>query len=168
MIQIKEYDENAFKGYQIKLKDGRFPSNDKEIVLSEESLKKSNKKIGDSISFNIGKRVDEDGNSREGDLWAYENEKIINATKKDFKIVGTIEKPGVEWNGSDAVVTGITYLDINNIDKNKKRFKISDLQFIEIFFMYLYIVEIPKYKNVIPNNIKLENSITNLTPLDLY
>ena len=53
MIQIKEYDENAFKGYQIKLKDGRFPSNDKEIVLSEESLKKSNKKIGDSISFNI-------------------------------------------------------------------------------------------------------------------
>lgn len=119
MIQIKEYDENAFKGYQIKLKDGRFPSNDKEIVLSEESLKKSNKKIGDSISFNIGKRVDEDGNSREGDLWAYENEKIINATKKDFKIVGTIEKPGVEWNGSDAVVTGITYLDINNIDKNQ-------------------------------------------------
>ena len=119
MIQIKEYDENAFKGYQIKLKDGRFPSNDKEIVLSEESLKKSNKKIGDSISFNIVKRVDEDGNSREGDLWAYENEKIINATKKDFKIVGTIEKPGVEWNGSDAVVTGITYLDINNIDKNQ-------------------------------------------------
>lgn len=39
--------------------------------------------------------------------------------KKDFKIVGTIEKPGVEWNGSDAVVTGITYLDINNIDKNQ-------------------------------------------------
>ena len=119
MIQIKEYDENAFKGCQIKLKDGRFPSNDKEIVLSEESLKKSNKKIGDSISFNIGKRVDEDGNSREGDLLAYENEKIINATKKDFKIVGTIEKPGFEWNGSDAVVTGITYLDINNIDKNQ-------------------------------------------------
>ena len=57
---------------------------------------------------------------------------------------------------------------INNIDKNKKRFKISDLQFIEIFFMYLYMVEIPKYKNVIPNNIKPENSITNLTPLDLY
>ena len=34
--------------------------------------------------------------------------------------------------------------------------------------MYLYIVEIPKYINVIPNNIKPENSITNLTPLDLY
>lgn len=118
MIQIKEYDENAFKGYQIKLKDGRFPSNDKEIVLSEESLKKSSKKIGDSISFNIGKRVDEDGNSTEGNRWAYENEKIIDATKKDFKIVGTIEKPGFESNGTDAVVTGITYLDINNIDKS--------------------------------------------------
>ena len=34
MIQIKEYDENAFKGYQIKLKDGRFPSNDKTIIIS--------------------------------------------------------------------------------------------------------------------------------------
>ena len=34
--------------------------------------------------------------------------------------------------------------------------------------MYLYMVEIPEYKNVIPNNIKLENSITNLTPLDSY
>ena len=53
MIQIKEYDENAFKGYQIKLKDGRFPSNDKEIVLSEESLKKSNKKIGENILMTI-------------------------------------------------------------------------------------------------------------------
>ncbi|MCI9061103.1 ABC transporter permease [Romboutsia sp.] len=119
MIQIKEYDENAFKGYQIKLKDGRFPSNDKEIVLSEESLKKSNKKIGDSISFNIGKRVDEDGNSTEGNRWAYENEKIINADKKDFKIVGAIEKPGFESSGTDAVVTGITYLDINSIDKSQ-------------------------------------------------
>lgn len=119
MIQIKEYDENAFKGYQIKLKDGRFPSNDKEIVLSEESLKKSSKKIGDSISFNIGKRVDEDGNSTEGNRWAYENEKIINATKKDFKIVGAIEKPGFESSGTDAVVTGITYLDINSIDKSQ-------------------------------------------------
>ena len=35
-----------------------------------------------------------------------------------------------------------------------------------MFFIYLYIVEIPKYKNVITNNIKLENSITNLTPLN--
>lgn len=119
MIQIKEYDENAFKGYQIKLKDGRFPSNDKEIVLSEESLKKSSKKIGDSISFNIGKRVNEDGNSTEGKRWAYENEKIINADKKDFKIVGAIEKPGFESSGTDAVVTGITYLDINSIDKSQ-------------------------------------------------
>lgn len=32
--------------------------------------------------------------------------------------------------------------------------------------MYLYMVEIPKYKNVIPNNIKPENSITNLAPLN--
>ncbi len=102
MIQIKEYDENAFKGYQIKLKDGRFPSNDKEIVLSEESLKKSNKKIGDSISFNIGKRVDEDGNSREGDLLAYENKKIINATKKILKLLGLLKSQ--ELNGMEVML----------------------------------------------------------------
>ena len=34
--------------------------------------------------------------------------------------------------------------------------------------MYLYMLEIPKYKNVIPRNTKPENSITNLTPLDSY
>ena len=44
-----------------------------------------------------------------------ENEKIIRCyTKKILKLLGLLNKPGFEWNGSDAVVTGITYLDINN------------------------------------------------------
>ena len=120
VIQVKEYDNNAFEGYQIKLKDGKLPVNDKEIVITEEALNIVNKKIGDTITLNVGRRIDKDGNNIEGSLWLSDDEeKIVDTKQKELKIVGTIEKPGFEAIGSSEVTTGITYLDVNKLKEDQ-------------------------------------------------
>ena len=45
LLDIKSYDKEAFDGYQISLKEGKLPTNNKEIVLSEDSFILRNKKI---------------------------------------------------------------------------------------------------------------------------
>ncbi|MGL5694668.1 MAG: ABC transporter permease, partial [Peptostreptococcaceae bacterium] len=45
-----------------------------------------------------------------------ENEKIVNAKEKKYKVVGIMNRPGFE----NGIVTGITYLDINSLAKNEK------------------------------------------------
>lgn len=110
LMQVKAYDKTTFDGYQIKLKEGKLPTNNKEIVLSENIVSKIDKKIGDTITLDIGKRVDENGEEISG--WQSENETLKDTKSENFKIVGIINKPGFEYEGG--VLTGITYLDINN------------------------------------------------------
>ena len=113
-MQVKAYDKTTFDGYQIKLKEGKLPTNNKEIVLSENIVSKIDKKIGDTITLDIGKRVDENGEEISG--WQSENETLKDTKSESFKIVGIINKPGFEYEGG--ILTGITYLDINNQPAN--------------------------------------------------
>ena len=113
-MQVKAYDKTTFDGYQIKLKEGNLPTNNKEIVLSENIASKINKKIGDTITLDIGKRVDENGEEISG--WQSENETLKDIKSKSFKIVGIINKPGFEY--ESGILTAITYLDINNQPAN--------------------------------------------------
>ena len=115
LIEVKSYDKSVFESYDITLKEGRLPKNDNEIVLSELFLSLSDNKIGDTIKLDIGKRVTLDGDDLSGS-WVSEDEKIINAKSKEFKIVGIINRPGFEI--GNQVINGITYLDINNLSKN--------------------------------------------------
>ena len=114
LMQVKAYDKTTFDGYQIKLKEGKLPTNNKEIVLSEHIVSKINKKVGDIITLEIGKRVDENGEETSG--WQVENETLKDTKSESFKIVGIINKPGFEYEGG--ILTGITYLDINNQPAN--------------------------------------------------
>ena len=114
LMQVKAYDKTTFDGYQIKLKEGKLPTNNKEIVLSENIVSKIDKKIGDTITLDIGKRVDENGEEISG--WQSENETLKDTKSESFKIVGIINKPGFEYEGG--ILTGITYLDINNQPAN--------------------------------------------------
>lgn len=114
LMQVKAYDKTTFDGYQIKLKEGNLPTNNKEIVLSENIASKINKKIGDTITLDIGKRVDENGEEISG--WQSENETLKDIKSKSFKIVGIINKPGFEY--ESGILTAITYLDINNQPAN--------------------------------------------------
>ena len=75
----------------IKLRNGRLPANDKEIIISNpEDL---NIKLGDTITLNIGTRT-LNGNPINDDILAIDDEKDIvltNQTKKEYKVVGIID-----------------------------------------------------------------------------
>ncbi|KKY00646.1 ABC transporter permease [Paraclostridium benzoelyticum] len=115
LVQVKEYDKIAFESYQVKLKEGKLPTNNNEIVLSESAIPLINKKVGDNITLEIGKRLSEGGKNLESPA-VWDHETIINKKSKDFKIVGIMNKPKNDI-GND-VVSSITYLDVNSKSKN--------------------------------------------------
>ncbi|CEO33212.1 ABC transporter permease [Paraclostridium sordellii] len=117
LVQVKAFDKEGFEGYQIKLKEGRFPANSDEIVLSERAMPLIDKKVGDSINLNIGKRVDKNGKEIKITI-VEDNETIVDGKSKNFKIVGVMNKLDDDI-GND-VVSGITYLDIKEKTKGDK------------------------------------------------
>lgn len=117
LVQVKAFDKNGFEGYQIKLKEGRFPTNSNEIVLSERAMPLIDKKVGDSINLNIGKRVDKNGKEIEIPI-VHDNETIVDGKSKNFKIVGVMNK--LDDDLDNDVVSGITYLDIKEKNKGDK------------------------------------------------
>lgn len=117
LVQVKAFDKEGLEGYQIKLKEGRFPTNSNEIVLSERAMPLIDKKVGDSINLNIGKRVDKNGKEIEIPI-VHDNETIVDGKSKNFKIVGVMNK--LEDDIDNDVVSGITYLDIKEKNKGDK------------------------------------------------
>ncbi|WP_338557584.1 FtsX-like permease family protein [Paraclostridium sordellii] len=117
LVQVKAFDKNGFEGYQIKLKEGRFPTNSNEIVLSERAMPLIDKKVGDSINLNIGKRVDKNQKEIEIPI-VHDNETIVDGKSKNFKIVGVMNK--LDDDIDNDVVSGITYLDIKEKTKGDK------------------------------------------------
>lgn len=117
LVQVKAFDKEGFEGYQIKLKEGRFPTNSNEIVLSERAMPLIDKKVGDSINLNIGKRVDKNGKEIEIPI-VHDNETIVHGKSKNFKIVGVMNK--LDDDLDNDVVSGITYLDIKEKTKGDK------------------------------------------------
>ena len=117
LVQVKAFDKNGFEGYQIKLKEGRFPTNSNEIVLSERAMPLIDKKVGDSINLNIGKRVDKNQKEIEIPI-VHDNETIVDGKSKNFKIVGVMNK--LDDDLDNDVVSGITYLDIKEKTKGDK------------------------------------------------
>lgn len=115
LVEVKEYDKNTFESYQVKLKEGKLPKNNNEIVLSESAIPLINKKVGDNITLDIGKRISADGKNLEDPI-VWDHETIVKKKTKDFKIVGIMKKPKNDI-GND-VVSSITYLDINSKSKN--------------------------------------------------
>lgn len=117
LVSVKAFDKEGFEGYQIKLKEGRFPTNSNEIVLSERAMPLIDKKVGDNINLNIGKRVDKNGKEIEIPI-VHDNETIVDGKSKNFKIVGVMNK--LDDDIDNDVVSGITYLDIKEKNKGDK------------------------------------------------
>lgn len=117
LVSVKAFDKEGFEGYQIKLKEGRFPTNSNEIVLSERAMPLIDKKVGDNINLNIGKRVDKNQKEIEIPI-VHDNETIVDGKSKNFKIVGVMNK--LDDDLDNDVVSGITYLDIKEKTKGDK------------------------------------------------
>lgn len=105
-FRILSFDDKAKDNYPINLSEGRLPQNDKELLVPKNS--DLGIKIGDKVTLEYGTRVDLNGNRlpQNESLETYGDEKgevtllrdylteenIINTTKKEFTIVGYIDR----------------------------------------------------------------------------
>lgn len=105
-IDINVFDKNTINSFQITLKNGSYPKNQSEIIVTEDLLNKWNKKIGDKIILNLGELIYDDMGIIS---------KLKNPQKTTFKIVGTLDK--APYNSKLFAIAGF---DINSVDKNEK------------------------------------------------
>ena len=105
-IDINVFDKNTINSFQITLKNGSYPKNQSEIIVTEDLLNKWNKKIGDKITLNLGELIYDDMGIIS---------KLKNPQKNTFKIVGTLDK--APYNSKLFAILGF---DINSVDKNEK------------------------------------------------
>ena len=118
---IKAFTNDALENLSIKLIKGRLPKNEKEILIPNH-LKTNGRidlKIGDEITLDVGKRINEE----QAELNQYNpfikeiKEEIVETTTKTYKIVGIIERPATNIENYEAPgYTFITYLDKERIN----------------------------------------------------
>ena len=93
LLRIKEYDENALKNLNIKLKKGRLPQNTKEIIVNEDMI------------FDVGDTIDT----------------TINNKKYSYQIVGLIENTDFDEFEATTLTKengAITIFNSDNLNEN--------------------------------------------------
>ena len=107
------YDKNTFSNMSYKLKSGRWPVNNGEVVINDQIIENAEVpyKIGDKITLNLGTRVDMSGdiiNPRSS--YKEGNEKLDYKYSKEVTVVGIIEKPGKDLEMTlEAGYTALTF-----------------------------------------------------------
>lgn len=131
-LYVVLYDEKALKDGAINVLEGRLPKNDKEILIPEHLYTYGfNKKIGDKIILNIGKRVSSNGEilNQDNPYYNYDpesdnkynDEKIIDTKKYEYTIVGIMKRAdyGIESYEAPGYYT-VSYSNnienVNNVD----------------------------------------------------
>ena len=118
---IKSFTSDSLKNLSIKLVEGRLPQNENEIIIPTH-LKTNGRiflNVGDTISLDIGKRVDSTGyelnqfNPFQKNEENNSSEQIIDTQKKEYKIVGIIERPATNIEQHSA--PGYTFIS-GNVD----------------------------------------------------
>ena len=103
-VSVVSMSDKYLNNMGIKLAEGRLPENDDEIVISKHIITngKVDYKVGDTLYLNIGKRqlsTGEELNQNNPYLTGEEDnedilqEEIVDTYKKQYKIVGIIERP---------------------------------------------------------------------------
>jgi len=111
---IKAFDNKAFANLAIKLISGRLPKNDNEIVIPShlKTNGRVNYKVGDTITLEVGKRVQDGFELNQDNNKTDEFEEIIDTMTKSYKIVGIIKRPSNYIESYEAPgYTFITYLN---------------------------------------------------------
>ena len=118
---IKAFDNKAFANLAIKLISGRLPKNDNEIVIPShlKTNGRINYKVGDTITLEVGKRVQDGFELNQDNNKTDEFEEIIDTMTKNYKIVGIIKRPSNYIESYEAPgYTFITYLNKINDDND--------------------------------------------------
>lgn len=126
-LYVRAMDETAMKQMQVKLTEGKLPTNENEVAISEE-LKGEDfpYQIGDTIGLDIGERYmadDEENRPLVQDESIYKGEdgieeELRNQEKHSFKIVGEIEAPlwDTPWAAGYTVLSYTDGLSLSEID----------------------------------------------------
>ena len=118
---IKAFDNKAYANLAIKLISGRLPKNDSEIVIPShlKTNGRVNYKVGDIITLEVGKRVQDGFELNQDNNKTDDFEEIIDTTTKTYKIVGIIKRPSNYIESYEAPgYTFITYLNKVNEDND--------------------------------------------------
>ena len=94
-VKLFSIDEDNFKDLKFKLIEGRFPKNSNELIISEhiKTNAEVDLKVGDKVSFDIGKRESFDDIELKNDaLYAKDEEKIVDTKNYEFTIVRNYRK----------------------------------------------------------------------------
>lgn len=89
-VKLFSMDKNNFEDLKFELLEGRFPKNSDELIISNhvKTNAEVDLKIGDKISFEIGKRESlDDIELNSSALYSADNEKIVDTKKYEFTIV---------------------------------------------------------------------------------
>ena len=126
---IKGFTKEALENLSVKLKEGRLPENENEIVIPTH-LKTNGRislNVGDTITLNVGKRVSDNIELNQQNKFDKDaNEEIINTEEKTYKIVGIIERPASNIEGYSA--PGYTFITAMN--------EISNVNKVDVFCKY--------------------------------
>lgn len=118
-VYVKAFTEDAFADLNVELLEGRFPENDKEIVISEHLISNGGValKVGDKLTLDIGSRMcDGYEQTQENPFDPSLPEEIVNTITHEYEIVGIINRLSYHAEGYSAPgYTLITYLDEENI-----------------------------------------------------
>ncbi len=99
-LKLYSMDKSIFENLKFNLKQGRFPVNENEIIISRHIIYngKVDLKIGDKINIKVGERETLDG-KKLGSSAPYQKEleQLANAESHEFTIVGIIERPEYEF-----------------------------------------------------------------------
>ena len=118
-IHLYSMENSTFEFLKFKLIEGNFPKNENEIIISKHIITngKSDIKIGDTITLDVGKRISSDNIELDSSCsYNSEHEKIEDSEKHTFKVVGIIERPDYTFeNTGDPGYTMIT----TNLNKGK-------------------------------------------------
>lgn len=109
-IMLYKYSKEALTKMNGKILEGRMPENENEIVLSSTFFdgKENEPKIGEKVSFTLGKRMDE-GDELLSQAKS-ETEEFIESEKQTFTVCGKIYRPVFE-SYADHYTSGITLLE---------------------------------------------------------
>ena len=123
---IKAFTKSSLENLSIKLVEGRLPESGNEILIPTH-LKTNGRltlNVGDTITLDVGRRVDNEGNELNQNNPYYTSEeegddlieKIVDTNSVTYKVVGIIERPASNIEGYTAPgYTFITYFDEDNI-----------------------------------------------------
>jgi putative ABC transport system permease protein len=129
-IFIKEYNEQGFEKFPIKLIEGRIPERPDEIIISQAIITngKVNCKIEDVLTLDIGKRysaADTENSQALSQNHSLQKDKdgiketLSKETTNTYTIVGIMERPSWEPTWSPGY-TVLSYVDENSIKSTEK------------------------------------------------